>query len=87
MILDLGGGVEMTIEKGRNIMSSRRRNYKIRNTIMDENVNEEELEEELDDDCPYCLGTGIGWNHESNSCGHCKGRGYQLPTREDYDPD
>jgi len=78
----------MTIEKGRNIMSSRRRNYKIRNTIMDENENEEELEEEeLDDDCPYCLGTGIGWNHESNSCGYCKGRGYNLPTREDYDPD
>ena len=26
---------------------------------MDENENEEEIEEEeLDDDCPYCLGTG-----------------------------
>ena len=55
---------------------------------MDENENEEELEEEeLDDDCPYCLGTGIGWNHESNSCGYCRGRGYNLPEREDYDPD
>ena len=55
---------------------------------MDENVNEEELEEELDDDCPYCLGTGVGWNHESNSCGHCRGRGYNLPEkpdREDYE--
>jgi DnaJ-class molecular chaperone len=29
-------------------------------------------------DCDDCLGTGIGYNHEPNSCGHCNGRGYHI---------
>ena len=34
--------------------------------------------EECQVDCDSCIGTGIGYNHESNSCGHCGGRGYII---------
>ena len=29
-------------------------------------------------DCNECRSTGIGYSHEPNSCGDCKGRGYMI---------
>ena len=38
-----------------------------------------EFYDDIEDwDCPDCRGTGIGYNHEPNSCGTCSGRGYLM---------
>lgn len=34
-------------------------------------------------DCPYCLGTGIGYG--PTHCDLCGGRGYFEPTDDSYD--
>ena len=42
-----------------------------------------------EDDCPDCIGTGIGWNGPESSCGTCNGSGVVEATvfmePDDYD--
>lgn len=46
---------------------------------------EEDLREA--DVCQSCIGTGIGWNGPSSTCGCCNGRGSNRPAAAVVDAD
>lgn len=49
-------------------------------------VLEEELADEIDDECSNCDGTGLGMTEETR-CGACKGTGQHFNFKHYYDED